>query len=178
MRNKYLHLLFEKKTAIILILLMILLLGFAKSLVFVIGLLLINVILGLIVRPFKQFLSGVEIVTLITIVPSLAYGGVSGAIVGGIALITNFIAIQRVTFIVLIMLPTMVVLALVAPLFGGLGITAVGIGANIIYNLVLLLSVVLLGRDLPKVSIYVVVNTLFNILIFKTVAPGLLRVMG
>jgi len=75
MRNKYLHLLFEKKTAIILILLMILLLGFAKSLVFVIGLLLINVILGLIVRPFKQFLSGVEIVTLITIVTSLAYGG-------------------------------------------------------------------------------------------------------
>ncbi len=180
MRNKYLHLLFEKKTAIILILLMIVLLGFAKSLVFVVGLLLINVILGLIVRPFKYFLAGIEIVTLITIVTSLAYGAVAGMIAGAIALLTNLIAIGRTTPRAFLFVLAMIVLAWLPPTLAGVGagITAVGIGANIAYNLVVLVSIAIFGGDFAKGIIYVAINTVFNVFLFTTVAPGLVRVMG
>lgn len=177
MKNHYLKLLFQKKTTIILAILMVLLLGFAKSLVFVMILLLVNIALGLLVRPFKYFLAGIEIVTLITITTSLAYGGFVGMITGAIALITNLITIARITPRVFIFIPTMIVLAWIAPFFSGLGITAVGIAANLVYNFIVVLSVIFLGGDLPKGLIYVAINTVFNVFLFTAIAPGLLALM-
>ncbi len=177
-KNHYLAILFEKKTTIILVAAMILLLGFARSLVIVGILLLLNIILGLLVRPFKYFLAGIEIVTLITITTSLAYGRLAGMIVGGIALLTNLIAIARITPRVFLFILTMAALAWLAPFFAGFGVTAVGITANIAYNAMVLTSVVIFGGDLSKGLIYGAVNTAFNVFLFSAVAPWVLRVMG
>lgn len=180
MQSRYLKLLFEKRTAIILAIVMILLLGFAKSLIIVIALLLVNIILGLVVRPFKYFLAGIEIVTLITITVSLAYGPVAGMIAGAIALLTNLLAIGRTSPRAFLFVLAMIVLAWLAPAVAGLGagVATVGIGANIAYNLVVLVSIAIFGGDFAKGIIYVAINTVFNIFLFTTVAPGLLRVMG
>jgi len=176
--NKYVVKLSKNKTTLILVALLVFMLAFVKSLIFIAALLLANIIIGLIIRPFKYVLAGIEIVTLITIVTSFAYGSLAGVIVGTIALIIAFIAIARFTPRALIFIPTMMILAWIAPFFSALGVTAVGIGAAIAYNFVVLLSIVFLGGDLPKGIIYIIINIAFNIFLFTAIAPGLLRAMG
>jgi len=177
MKNEFLKLLFQKKTTIILAVLMIFLFGFARSLLFIVALLLLNIIVGFCVKPFKYFFAGIEIVTLITIITSLAYGAVAGIVVGCIALLTNLLVIARVTPRVLLFLPAMAFLAAIAPAFAAFGITAVGIGAAIAYDSVVLLSILFFGGNASKGMIYIFVNILFNVFLFSAIAPGLLEVM-
>jgi len=142
-------------------------------------LLVIHAMVSYFVRTLKNMgRLGIELVMLITVLGSFAYGPKTGAILGAVALLMDYVFSARFSYFAPITMTAYALVGLLAANFTSFGITTVGIAATIIYNLVTSLIIIIFARGNPeKCLIFGLSDTVFNLALFTAVAPWLLSVV-
>ena len=115
---------------------------------------------------------GFELCTMATVLSSLAYGPVYGAIAGFFSISLGFILsghFKPSYFISVLVLPIM---GLIVPLFSHLDLVYVGLIITILYDAIILpLYVIIGGSRIVTSSIFFTTHVLLNLWIFSTIAP-------
>ncbi|MBD3204061.1 hypothetical protein GF327_07205 [Candidatus Woesearchaeota archaeon] len=131
------------------------------------------------VRFIKEaYVLGVELVMFATILCGYAYGPVVGGIVGFITIFVSQIYSGRFklsTFISIVFVP---VIGIAASFFYFYPINRVGIILVLIYDIFILPLYYITGSRISSVIIYFATHILFNIWLFDSIAPGVLKIMG
>ncbi len=121
---------------------------------------------------------GIELIMLITVLGSFVYGAKTGALLGATAMLMDYALSARFSYFVPVTTSAYVLIGLFAGSFSGAGITAVGIGATIIYNLVTsFIIVAFMGGHIGKCLRFGLSNLALNFVLFTTVAPWLLAML-
>ena len=122
---------------------------------------------------------GIELIMLITVLGSFAYGPKTGALLGGAAMLMDYALTARFSYFVPVTTGGYMLIGLLAGNFSSSGITAVGITAAVIYNLVTsFIIVAFMGGHIEKCIRFGVSNIALNFMLFMTIAPWLLSMMG
>jgi hypothetical protein len=132
-----------------------------------------NALLALLVRPFKFFLAGVELVTLSTLIAGIMYGVKVGLVVGVLSVLINHLALGRLTWYAFPTMAAYACLGIIAGLFPG-SITVLGILFVLCFNFLIMPLLLFMGGNMIKGVSYIGVNILFNLFIFLTFAPKIL----
>jgi uncharacterized membrane protein len=149
-----------------------------KMLFFLILLAALNVAVSIFARHLPYFKQSIELMTFSTIIAAVSYGPKVGAIFGLISCILYYFAAGRVSFYIIVFAPLYALEGLIASLFSGYPIFNVAMTAVIIYTIISSIIVVLfLGARISKAIDFAVKNTLWNIILFKYIAPIMLSVM-
>lgn len=151
---------------------------FIKTAFFIIILLAANLILSLATIPLGRAWIGVEIITLSTVLTSIAYGPKIGMIMGALSALVNYIGWFRFSVYAIVEIPCYMVVGYLAFFFGGYNILVVGMIAIIFYNVLMnLLSYMFLGGNFFASAVWAVTNIVFNYFIFKFIASVVLGLM-
>ncbi len=118
-----------------------------------------------------------ELVKLSTILASASYGLLPGLAVGVSSTFFGKVLIGRIDEKLPLSMIMISLVAIAASIFGGAGITAVGIALVILYNLAMLFLSQVMGGDLAWNLPYEATNFLFNLFLFVKVAPFLIGLM-
>lgn len=122
---------------------------------------------------------GIELTMLITVLASFTYGAKTGALLGAAAMLIDYAASMRFSLFMPVTVSTYALIGAIAGNFAGLGITAVGIAAAAIYNIVTSAIIVMfMGGHIDKCARFGLTNIAANILLFTAVAPWLLAVLA
>ncbi|MBI2146972.1 hypothetical protein HYU19_00665 [Candidatus Woesearchaeota archaeon] len=153
-----------------------------KNLLFLSLLLSMNMLLSALLRPFKRFLggfaSGIELVTLSTVLAGMAYGSWIGALFGMASLAVNFFFLGRMTMFTLLVLPAYGLIGLLAPLVTAANVTMAGIFFSIAYNSLVSIAILSFFRgSMLKCLAFSSTNIVFNVLAFTYLAPFMARLM-
>lgn len=121
---------------------------------------------------------GIELIMLITVLGSLAYGPKTGALLGATAMLMDYALTARFSYFVPITTGAYALIGLLAGNFTGLSITTIGIAAAVIYNVATsFIIVAFMGGQIEKCLRFGVSNIVLNALLFTSVAPWLLQVV-
>ena len=121
---------------------------------------------------------GIELIMLITVLGSFVYGAKTGALLGATAMLMDYALSARFSYFVPVTTAAYVLIGLLASSFSGAGITAVGIAATIIYNIVTsFIIVAFMGGHIDKCLRFGLSNLALNFVLFTTVAPWLLSIL-
>lgn len=142
------------------------------------ALLLLNAASSFFLRAIKRSSRvSVEITMLITVLASFAYGPKTGAVLGAASMLMDYIFSMRFSYFMIVTISTYAIIGLVAGSFSSFGITAVGIAATIIYNLVTSAIIILfMGGHLEKSATFGITDIALNFVLFSAVAPWLLSI--
>ena len=121
---------------------------------------------------------GVELVMLTTVLASFAYGAKAGALLGATAMLMDYALSARFSYFMPVTISTYALIGLFAGSFSSVGITAVGITAAVIYNIVTSFFILtFMGGHIDKCLRFGLSNIAINALIFTTAAPWLLSIL-
>ncbi len=121
---------------------------------------------------------GIEFSTLITILASFVYGGKVAALLGPLAVLTEYALTARFSYFTPVTTMAYALIGFFAGNFSGLGITAVGIAAAVIYNIITSVVIVsFMGGHLEKCLRFAFTNIPINIMLFAAVAPKLQSIL-
>ena len=121
---------------------------------------------------------GIELIMLITVLGSFVYGARTGALLGAAAMLMDYALAARFSYFVPITTAAYALIGLAAGSFSASGITAVGIAATIIYNIVTsFIIVAFMGGHLEKCLRFGLSNIALNFVLFTAVAPKLLSIL-
>ncbi len=127
-----------------------------------------NIVLSLLMRPFKKFYLGIELNLFSAVMAGLLYGPAAGAIFGGISTLVNFLVMWRMSMFNLLALFGYAFVGLIAPAFAGMNLVSLGILMAVVYNLFVAIPIVALFRgNIGKCLVFGVTNVVFNIVIFS-----------
>lgn len=122
---------------------------------------------------------GIELIMLITVLGSFAYGPKAGAIIGAVAMLMDYALTARFSYFVPVTTGSYLLIGLFAGSFSSAGITAVGITATIIYNIFTsLIIVAFMGGHIEKCLRFGLSNIALNFMLFTTAAPWLLSIIS
>ncbi len=122
---------------------------------------------------------GIELIMLITVLGSFVYGAKVGALLGAAAMLMDYALTARFSYFVPVTTAAYMLIGILAGSFSSAGITTVGIAATVIYNLATsFIIVAFMGGHLDKCLRFGASNIALNFMLFSTVAPWLLNVMG
>lgn len=121
---------------------------------------------------------GIELIMLITILGSLAYGPKTGALLGATAMLMDYILTARLSYFAPITMSSYALIGLLAGNFSAYGITTIGVAAAVIYNAVTTsIIVTFMGGNLDKCLRFGISNIAINAMLFASVAPWLLSIV-
>ncbi len=121
---------------------------------------------------------GIELIMLITVLGSFVYGPKAGALLGATAMLMDYALSARLSYFVPVTTAAYVLIGLLAGSFSAAGITAVGVTAAIIYNLVTsFIIVAFMGGHFDKCLRFGLSNIALNFVLFTAVAPKLLSIL-
>ena len=121
---------------------------------------------------------GVEMILLITVLGSFAYGPKEGALLGGAAMLMDYALSARFSYFVPITTGAYMLIGLFAGSFASSGITAVGIWAAVIYNLATSFVILaFMGGHIDKCLRFGISNVALNFMLFTSVAQWLLAII-
>jgi hypothetical protein len=161
-----------------LLLIVILTLVLKRGIIFILLLLLVNAVIGLLMRPLKQFSVGIELGILTTVLCTFAYGWKVGMIAGLIALLVKLFFEGSFSVYNTIIVISHVFVAIGAGVFSGGNITAVGMSLVVFHNIFTAGSYFFFfGAPPHKIMVFMVTNIPWNLLMFTAIAPGLLGMM-
>ncbi len=171
-----------KKMFIIFALLAFVLLIFLlnKAVFFVLAFVLVNTLLGFLLFPFKEFLFGIDLTMLAAVLCGMAFGWKVGLLVGLLSSVMKLIAQQSFSIYGLVVVPSYVIIGIVAGMVGtGGNIFTVGLIAIVFHTfLTTFFSVFMLGGNFMKVGAFLATNVPMNLFLFYYFAPALLKVMA
>ena len=176
--------LFEKRrwlaipTLLAAILAALLALSSVKPVVFIV-LFAVHIATCFFLRPLKNAAGlGIELVMLITVLGSFAYGAKIGALLWGTAMLLDYAASMRFSLFSPVTITAYALTGLLAGNFSHFGITAVGIAATIIYNLATsFIIMAFMGGHIEKCARFGISDLAVNIALFTTIAPFLAQII-
>ncbi len=152
-----------------------------KAVFFVLAFILANALLGFILLPLKEFLFGIDLTMLAAVLCGMAFGWKVGLLVGLLSSVTKLMAQQSFSIYGLIVVPSYVIIGIVAGIIGqtDVSIFTVGIIAIVFHTiLTVFFSVFMLGGNFMKVGLFLATNVPMNLFLFYYFAPALLRIMA
>jgi len=121
---------------------------------------------------------GIELIMLITVLGSFVYGAKAGAMFGVGAMLMDYALTARLSYFAPLTIGAYALTGLLASSFSGFGITAVGIWATAIYNIITsFIIVTFMGGQPDKCLRFGISNIALNAALFATVAPWLLSML-
>ncbi|MBN2422008.1 hypothetical protein JXB41_02175 [Candidatus Woesearchaeota archaeon] len=130
------------------------------------------------VRFFKEaYVLGVELVMFSTILCGYVYGSLVGFIVGFITIFISQIYSGRFKFSTLISIIMVPIIGLIVPFFNFVQISTLGIVLVIVYDLIILPLYYITGSRITTVIVYFITHILFNVWVFRYIAPFVLKLM-
>ncbi|MFC1648335.1 hypothetical protein ACFL1B_02640 [Nanoarchaeota archaeon] len=162
-------------TLVVIVLLFVFMATYVMSSLLVILTIALSIIIGL--ANLKW--TGLELVTLTTVLFGMSFGSSSGAIIGLILVVLHLILGRYSPNIYIFwVIPSFVIAGAVAGMFPEASVATVGITIVVILHVVdTLLTALLSAPSLPKYLSYAVFNLIFNIIIFSLVAPKIMLVL-
>lgn len=149
-----------------------------KGMLFFGVLLLLNIGLSLLIRPFKPYSLGIELNLLSAALAGLTHGPMVGAIFGAISAVVHFIAIGRISLFIPIALLGYGTMGFVAPSLVGMNFASLGVVLAIAYNAFIAIPIILFFRgSWSKCLMLAMVNIPFNFFLFSTFGQLLLQAM-
>jgi len=114
---------------------------------------------------------GFELVTLVTIVSSMAYGAATGAIVGVASIVLGLILGKNMDAGIAVSVAGFILIAVVASMFKFSDILVIGIILTIVYDVMQIVFYSLAGSSLFTIFSYFVTHVLINAFVFVSLAP-------
>lgn len=152
---------------------------FSKTFALLAALLIAHAAMSFAFRKFKKYKIGIETVMLITILSALAYGAKTGAIIGAIAMFMDYIFSMRFSYFVLVTTTTYALIGYAAAFFAEYSITTVGVVMVVVYNIITSFIIIsFMGGHIDKCARFAITNLLWNIALFWSVAPAMLKIMA
>lgn len=121
---------------------------------------------------------GIELVMLATVLCSVAYGALTGAVVGFVTLLFAELIGGRINEKTVISLVGIIIAGLAANSFGSLGITAAGIITTIIYDAIIIPIYLIVGSSPARTMLFLATHIIWNITIFLRIAPFIYGLMA
>ncbi len=129
-------------------------------------------------RPLKNTARlGIELIMLITVLGSFAYGPKAGALLGATAMLMDYALTARLSYFVPITTVAYALVGFFAGSFSGYSITTVGIVSTVIYNVATSVIVLLMGGHFEKCLRFGISNIALNVMLFGSIAPWLLSII-
>lgn len=149
-----------------------------KGMLFFGVLLLLNVGLSLLIRPFKPYSLGIELNLLSAALAGLTHGPVIGAIFGAVSTVVHFIAIGRISLFIPIALLGYGTIGLLASSLAWMSLASLGVVLAITYNAFIAIPIIIFFKgSWSKCLMLAIVNIPFNFFLFSTFGQVLLRMM-
>lgn len=141
-------------------------------------LLILHAISCIFLKMFKRNHIGIEIVLLITVLCGVAYGAKTGAIMGAISMLMDYIFSGRLSMFSIVTIPTYALIGVMSSYFATANIFTLGVSMAIFYSLFSWIFILgFMGGDLDKCIRFGITNVGFNALVFASFAPTLLIIM-
>ena len=165
------------KRALLAVLLLVIVILIATNLLLISLIIATSIILSFAVGRLNIKSVGIELVTFITVLSSLAYGPLAGGVIG-LILITVHIAIPQYTGAYVIwVIPEYALAAAVAGMLGG-SIASVGMTVTLLLNAInVFLTFIVYKEHLGRYLPYSITNVIFNIILFSYVAEPVLKML-
>jgi hypothetical protein len=112
-----------------------------------------------------------EMVKLVTILSSVAYGPYTGVLVGLVSSLIGRIISGRIDQMAIVSIIAIPVIAILASAFRTADITILGIVLVLVYTAIIFPLVMLMGGNIGYGIIYCATNIFFNVILFIYVAP-------
>ena len=151
---------------------------FSKTFAVLAAFIIVHAVLSYVFKRFKKYKIGIETVMLITILSAFAYGAKTGAIMGVVAMLIDYVFSMRFSYFVLVTTSTYALIGYTASFFSGVSITIVGMGMVVVYNLITSFIIVnFMGGHISKCLRFGITNLAFNFALFWSIAPFMLKIM-
>jgi len=136
-----------------------------------------SLVVSLIIGKLKIKGIGVELVTFVTVLSSLAYGPAAGAIIGLVLIIFHLAIPQYSGAYIIWVIPEYMLAAVVATTLSG-SAASIGIIVTLALNAInVLLTFLVYKEHLPNYLPYVVTNVIFNALLFTQAGEAVLGML-
>ena len=119
-----------------------------------------------------------ELCLFATVITSITYGTVLGALVGSISMLVGFIMSSQFQHKSFFSFGAIMLIAVFSNIFKEINIVLLGVSMTIIYDIMILPLYLLLGSTYYKSAIYFVTHIIINYWIFSNLAPILLTFIG
>ena len=130
-------------------------------------------------RGIKKLRIGIEMNLLITVLGAFVYGAKVGALLGVAAMLIDYVFSLRLSYFAIVTTAAYALIGFFAGFSTGISITTVGIAAAIAYNIsTSFIIVMFMGGHIDKCVRFGLTNIALNAVLFSTIAPTLLKLMG
>jgi hypothetical protein len=120
---------------------------------------------------------GIELCTLATVLISLKYGRILGAVTGLISITSALIVSGYFKPSYFVSVLTLPLIGLITPFFSWLPLWQIGVLMTIIYDAIVLPLYVLMGSRIPSSVVFFITHVLFNYWVFSTIAQVIFNLM-
>jgi hypothetical protein len=152
--------------------------GFFKMVFFLVLLIILNIIVSLAMKNVPKTYASLELIMFSTVLIGTAYGPKAGAFFGLAMPLIFFYACGRISVFVFAYAPLYSIIGATAGMFSSYPILVVGMTYCVIYNLISsTILIVFLGGKVHRAFIFTLINTCWNLIIFKYLAPLFLSMM-
>jgi hypothetical protein len=130
-------------------------------------------------RHIKNNRIGIELNLLIAIVAGVVYGPKAGALLGGLAMLFDYVFSLRFSYFCLVTIPTYAAIGFATGILQPESIFFAGMVGAFAYNFVSSgIIVTFLGGHISKCVRFAMTDIAFNMLLFSSVAPAVVSIMG
>lgn len=148
--------------------------------IFIVSLLLIGVLaISISTQALNQVPINLELVLFTCIVTGMAYGSKAGAILGLVAVLLHYAGSLKISDSALIIIPGVVLAGYVAGFLAGTNVAVTGFIIVLAYDLIVYSCLILFfGRNPVRAIFNGGTDILFNLFLFRHIAPTLMRVIA
>ena len=151
---------------------------FSKTFAVLSALIILHAVLSFAFKRLKKYRIGMETVMLLTITSAFAYGAKTGAIMGAAAMLLDYIFSMRFSYFTIVTTGTYAAIGYAAAFFAQYSIATVGMVMVVIYNIVTTFTIVnFMGGHIDKCIRFGMTNFLWNIALFSSAAPLMIKIM-
>lgn len=137
-----------------------------------------NIILSYMAKSIPRYNTAFELIMFSTILSGVSYGVKIGIFVGIIFSILYYFAAGRMSFYIVVLAPLYAMFGFIAGIYPVTNIFVFGMICTISYSLISSILVSLLfNANLDRALVFIFVNGLFNLVMFKYIAPIFLLLM-
>jgi hypothetical protein len=125
----------------------------------------------------RKYFIGVEAVMFCTVITSITFGPITGAVMGALLMTINYIGERRFSQYFPLTLLLYAVIGYSAYFFQSVNLVILGLILTVIYNIISTIIVYFFGANMRTVLIFNAVNILFNFFLFSTFGGFFLSVL-
>jgi hypothetical protein len=142
-------------------------------------LLLLNITISYLSKNIPRYNTSLELIMFSTVLSAVSYGAKVGAIVGIVFSILYYFAANRMSLYIIVFTPLYAFFGIIAALLPYNNIFVLGMICVLLYSITssILISIFFRGH-IDKALGFILINTLFNLIIFKYLAPLFLFLMN